>query len=258
MRLALPAMLAICSVVILHAENGFGSTNVLLDPFDGAVIDESRWEVRRQGSATVTQKNAIHFDIPQGGDADITTLQIRIPVQGTARVDVVAHAPPAGGPSGAAYFQLSTNSAGTKGHMLVSDTYNFGFEIGFSASNMSFSRALFWDPPLPDGQSGVGQGFYTFSSNPLERQFRLLIARTSLSSASFSVFDLQGSLLAQSSMNVANVGGRPTPEELYVALGGYGRLSYDNLVLTGVPEPALAPMLAAFSMLAVRWRRHAA
>jgi hypothetical protein len=142
--------------------------------------------------------------------------------------------------------------------MVVSDTYNFGFEVGFQSTGMDFLTGVYWQPPLSDGQIGRGQHFYTYGQNPLERQFSLLLERISLTSARFSVFDDRGSVLAQYNETVGNIAGRPTPTDLFVALGGYGSLSYDNLRLTGVPEPAAAISVAGIMAFTIRRRRYGA
>lgn len=248
------AFVFICTAAL--GNRAWGTLSLQGDTFDGDLLDPHQWMTRKTSNSSVSQQDALRFDVPSRGDADATSRYIQLPIGGSARVDLIPHALPSGLNFGKAVFFLTTATGGPDGGLFASDSHKFGFEISFTPSTIDFSSSVLWWPPSPSGQIGSAQGFYTHTGAILDHRFTIEIQRRTATVADYFVYDEFGTLLRATNWNAFSPQYR---DDLFIALAGHGVLSFDNLVLTrafAIPEPSGLLSLSAAGLLLRRCRRN--
>lgn len=233
------------------ARGGFFSG---VETFGGKTLDAQTWEpfvsTLSPTPGNISQDDALFLDAFAGGsEVDYTTRQVRIPVGGTARVNVTYLGGQGGG--GDLGLFLTTNSRGTS-DLTVSDSRWLEIERGSDGGLLGLS-----------GNSGGGNGGpliipgtgTTPASQTAGRPFTLEINRLTATTADFNAYGADGHTL----LGTRKLTFEPVTDELFVSLFAHGASGrFDNVGITAVPlPPALAtalPVLAAVGV-GMGWRR---
>ena len=215
-----------------------------VERFDGTVKDTATWEeFTTVPGCSVSQDDRLIFKTGFGSDSiDYTTKNVTVGIGELVTVELF----PTEG-AGHALMYLTNNSSGHYTHMdsahmsiLYSHIEPYGF-YDFGAS------AVF-----PGGW--VSDMFAAdIPRLSLADPFILQIERTSRTSATFSAFNSDMSLIGSTGLSFTDM-----PDDLYISLGAVGGsggpVAFDNVTI--VPEPA-TDCLVLLGSLALRARRRA-
>jgi hypothetical protein len=254
-------VVACLSSLVLVLSSGTVSAGFFsgVETFDGKTLDTQTWEPFVSTGAptrgSISQDDALFLDaFDSGTEVDYTTRQVRIPIGGTARVDVTYLGGQGGG--GDLGMFLTNNSRGTS-DLTVLDSH--WLEIDRRFDGLLFASS---------GGNGGGNGrplivpgtSNTLTKQPAGETFTFEINRLSATTADFNAYGPDHhTALGTWKLTFEE----PVTDELAVSLFAHGaRGRFDNVGITAVPLPpalATAPlvMAAAAAGMWLHRRRHA-
>lgn len=210
-----------------------------IESFNGTTKDAATWEERN--GAGISQNDLLHLDVDGGipgiTQADYNTISQTVGVGEKVRVTVT---PLSANSSGAAALILTTNSQGTAVRPLDDSRY---LAVFYGNSNdailaLTKDQATETNAPISNGDHPNNVG-YIYE-----------IERVSSTSASMRVFLADGVTQLGSTITPTFAG---VPDNLTIALyANQINVTFDEVTITAVPEPA---SLAGLAMAALLIRR---
>jgi hypothetical protein len=224
-----------------------------VDTFDGKTLDTQTWEPFVSTGAlthgTISQDDALFLDAPDSGtEVDYTTRQVRIPIGGTARVDVTY----LGDGGGRLGMYLTNNSGGTS-TLTALDSHWLSLTREDNGSLVASSGGNGGGPGRPLIVPGTRN---TLTKQPAGEQFTFEINRLSATKADFNAYGPDHhTALGTWKLTFEE----PVTDDLAVSLFAHGaRGRFDNVGITAVPLPpalATAPLVMAAAAAGMWWWR---